>query len=176
MGELASGSPSSHQHRWTDTHIHTGHHMCHHLAQEPASEQLRKPEGEVPSCKQETDSLSLRPEGRVVFSPGCPARLSPLCSTASRLPGFPPGSSGWEDGRTTKAGLPRGLVSTLGQLSEHARPRGTSAEQTLPPSAHLNPLLEISVDGRDTAQEPAAGRGRPQGFVPEMGRGLRTPS
>lgn len=56
------GSPSSHQHGWT--HTHTRHHMYHHLAQEAASEQLRKPEGEVPSrrfvsCKQETDSLSL---------------------------------------------------------------------------------------------------------------------
>lgn len=56
------GSPSSHQHGWT--HTHTRHHMYHHLAQEAASEQLHKPEGEVPSrrfvsCKQETDSLSL---------------------------------------------------------------------------------------------------------------------
>lgn len=71
-----------------------------------------------------------------------------------------------------EAGLPRGLVWTLGQLSEHARPLGTSAEQTVPPSAHLNPLLEVSVDGRETAQEPAAeSRPPPQGLFRRWGGG-----
>lgn len=74
-----------------------------------------------------------------------------------------------------EAGLPRGLVWTLGQLSEHARPLGTSAEQTVPPSAHLNPLLEVSVDGRETAQEPAAESPPPPGVCSGDGEGAENP-
>lgn len=75
-----------------------------------------------------------------------------------------------------EAGLPRGLVWTLGQLSEHARPLGTSAEQTVLPSAHLNPLLEVSVDGRETAQEPAAKRApTPPGVCSGDGEGAENP-